>query len=68
MAYDIRPIAELNTYDYSQCSGLQNAKTVRKSIDNTLFIVEGETINAYTHEQMLEIVSTSAWSESINLI
>jgi hypothetical protein len=65
MAYDIRPIAELNTYDYSQCSGLQNAKTVRKSIDNTLFIVEGETINAYTHEQMLEIVSTSAWSESI---
>ena len=68
MAYDIRPIAELNTYDYSQCSGLQNANTVPKSLDNTLFIVEGENINAYTHEQMLEIVSTSAWSESINLI
>jgi hypothetical protein len=65
MAYDIRPIAEINTFDYSLCSGLQNAKTVRKSIDGTLFIVEGETINAYTHEQMLEIVSTSAWSESI---
>jgi len=62
MRYDIRPISEINTFDYSICSGLQNAETVRKSIDNTLFIVEGETINTYTHEQMLEIVSTSAWS------
>ena len=65
MAYDIRPIAELNTYDYSLCSGYQNADTVRKSIDGTLFIVEGENINVYTHVQMLEIVSTSVWSESI---
>jgi hypothetical protein len=65
MAYDIRPITELNTFDYSLCSGLQNAETVRKSIDNTLFIVEGETINAYTHQQMLGIVSTSAWSAPI---
>ena len=68
MAYDIRPISELNTYDYSQCSGLQNENTVRKSIDSTLFIVEGENINTYTHEQMLEIVSTSVWSEPFNLI
>jgi hypothetical protein len=65
MAYDIRPISEINTFDYSLCGGFQNAETVRKSIDNTLFIVEGETINVYTHEQMLEIVSTSAWSAPI---
>ena len=72
MGYDIRPIEELNTFDYIQCvsneTQICNANTVRKSLDNTLFIVEGENINVYTHEQMLEIVSTSVWSEPFNLV
>ena len=66
MGYDIRPISELNTYDYSQCTGVQNKNTVRKSIDGTLFIVEGDNINAYTQAEMLEITNTdSRWINEI---
>lgn len=66
MGYDIRPISELNTYDYSQCTGVQNKDTVRKSLDNTLFIVEGESINFYTHAEILEITNTnSQWTNEI---
>lgn len=62
MGYDIRPISELETYDYSQCTGVQTKDTVRKSLDNTLFIVEGESINTYTHAEILEITNTdSRW-------
>jgi hypothetical protein len=64
MGYDIRPIAELNTFDYSLCSGFQNAETVRKSLDGQFFIVEGETINQYTHAEMLVIVEGSEWTNN----
>jgi hypothetical protein len=64
MGYDIRPIAELNTFDYSLCSGFQNAETVRKSLDGQFFIVEGDTINQYTHAEMLQIVEGSEWTNN----
>jgi hypothetical protein len=63
MGYDIRPIAELDTYDYSVCSGLQNETTVRKSLDGQYFIVEGDTITAYTREEMLTICEGANWTE-----
>tara|TARA_R100000951_G_scaffold105113_1_gene98705 strand:- start:144 stop:347 length:204 start_codon:yes stop_codon:yes gene_type:complete len=63
MGYDIRPISELNTFDYSLCTGFQNADTVRKSIDGQLFIVEGDSFNTYTQAEMLVICEGSNWTE-----
>ena len=63
MGYAIKPIAELNTIDYTSLKG--TAETVRKSIDGTQFIVEGDEILDYTQEQMLEIVQGAEWSQPI---
>lgn len=63
MGYDIRPISEINTFDYSLCSGLQNADTVRRSIDGQFFIVEGDTITTYTKEEMLVICEGANWTQ-----
>jgi len=63
MGYDIRPIAELNTFDYSLCSGYSTSETVRISIDGNFFIVEGDSISKYTHSEILEIVDGVNWTE-----
>ena len=63
MGYDIRPIAEIDTFDYTQCTGLQNADTVRRSIDGQYFIVEGDSITTYTREEMLTICEGANWTE-----
>lgn len=65
MGYDIRPISEINTFDYSLCSGFSSAETVRKSLDEQFFIVEGETINTYTHTEILAIVNGVEWTEEM---
>jgi hypothetical protein len=63
MGYAIRPIEELNTIDYTNLKG--TAETVRKSIDGTQFIIEGDSITDYTQEQMLEIVQGTEWNQPI---
>lgn len=63
MGYAIKPIEDLNTIDYTNLKG--TAETVRKSIDGTQFIVEGDEILDYTQEQMLEIVQGAEWSQPI---
>jgi hypothetical protein len=65
MGYDIRPIAEINTFDYSLCSGYVNNETVRKSLDGNFFIVEGETIDTYTHSEILAIIEDANWTKTI---
>ena len=63
MGYDIRPISELNTFDYSLCSGFSTSETVRKSLDEQFFIVEGESFNTYTLEEMLVICEGANWTQ-----
>jgi len=63
MGYDIRPISELETFDYSLCSGYSTKDTVRKSIDGQFFIVEGETFTTYTHSEILAICEGANWTE-----
>jgi len=63
MGYDIRPIAEIDTFDYTQCTGLQNADTVRRSIDGQYFIVEGDSLTTYTREEMLVICEGANWTQ-----
>lgn len=64
MGYDIRPISEINTFDYTLCSGLQNAETVRRSLDGQFFIVEGDTITTYTQAEMLVICEGANWTDN----
>jgi len=63
MGYDIRPISELETFDYSLCSGYSTKDTVRKSLDNQFFIVEGDSFNTYTKDEMLVICDGANWTE-----
>ena len=63
MGYDIRPISELESFDYSLCSGYSTKETVRKSLDNQFFIVEGESFNTYTQAEMLAICDGANWTE-----
>ena len=64
MGYAIKTIAELNTIDYANLKG--NAETVRKSIDGTKFIIEGDEIMDYTHAEMLDIVQGTEWNQPLN--
>ena len=65
MEYDIRPIAEIETFDFSLCDGFSTKDTVRKSLDGQFFIVEGESFNTYTRDEMLVICEGSNWTETI---
>ena len=65
MGYDIRPISEIETFDFSLCSGYSTKDTVRKSIDGQFFIVEGASFNTYTRNEMLVICEGNNWTETI---
>jgi len=65
MGYDIRPISEIETFDFSLCSGYSTSETVRKSLDGQFFIVEGDSFNTYTLEEMLVICEGANWTEVI---
>ena len=65
MAYDIRPITEIETFDFSLCSGYSTKDTVRRSLDGQFFIVEGASFNTYTREEMLVICEGVNWTETI---
>ena len=63
MGYDIKPISEIDTFDYSLCIGFSNIDTVRKSLDGQFFIVEGASFNTYTRDEMLVICEGTNWTE-----
>ena len=65
MAYDIKPISEIETFDFSLCSGYSTSETVRRSLDGQFFIVEGASFNTYTREEMLVICEGVNWTETI---
>lgn len=68
MGYAIKNIEELETFDFSLCTGFSNAETVRKSIDGAKFIVEGDSFTDYTKEDMLVICEGSEWTSTEELI
>ena len=72
--YLIFPVTELSKVDFNQV-GETSAETVRKSVDQTKTFVKYEgqdptfvsqltnTEGPYTHEQILNILSTEEWIE-----
>jgi len=63
MGYDILPIEEIDTINFSEVDE-DSADTVRKSIDESLFIVHrlGNT-GQYSHAEILAILQTEEWNE-----
>jgi hypothetical protein len=74
--YLIIPVSQLSKVDFNQV-GETSAETVRKSVDQTKTFIKYEgqdptfvsqltnTEGPYTHEQILNILSTEEWTESI---
>ena len=65
--WDIKNINELDSLDFNLYN--QDSKfTVRKSNDNSLFMVSGEICNQYTKEQIEAILLTENWCEKKPII
>jgi hypothetical protein len=72
--YAIIDIKDLLKVDFTQV-GQTSANTVRKSLDNSKFVLKWETMPTFitdgtivplqvlTHEECLELMNTSEWSE-----
>jgi len=77
LTYAICNIAtDLQNIDFSQV-GQSSAQTIRRSLDDTLFVIKYNAIPTFiydgtvtpsqilSHEECLELMSTSNWSEPI---
>ena len=74
--YAIINIADLSNIDFSQV-GETDENTIRKSLDETQFVLKWNTeptfitdgtvvpVQTLTHEQALALMATSEWSEPI---
>ena len=74
--YAIINIADLGNIDFSQV-GETDENTIRKSLDETQFVLKWNTeptfitdgtvvpVQTLTHEQALTLMATSEWSEPI---
>jgi hypothetical protein len=74
--YGIIDINDLLKVDFTQV-GQTSANTVRKSLDETMFVIKWETepdfikddvvipLQVLTHEECLELMNTSEWTNNI---
>ena len=72
--YAIININDLDNVDFTQI-GETSSETIRKSLDETMFVLKWETMPTFitdgtivplqvlTHEECLELMNTSEWSE-----
>ena len=79
--YAIINLTEIGLIDFSQVAQ-SSASTVRKSLDNTQFVIKWQEgyeptfisdgtvipVGIYTHSECLELMNTPAWSEPIETI
>jgi hypothetical protein len=78
--YAIINLTDIGLIDFSQIAQ-SSASTVRKSLDNTQFVIKWQEgyeptfiadgtvvpVGIYTHAECLELMSTPAWSEPIEM-
>jgi hypothetical protein len=78
--YAIINLSDIGLIDFSQV-GQTSASTVRKSLDNTQFVIKWEEgyeptfvadgtvipVGIYTHSECLQLMSTDKWSEPIEI-
>ena len=79
--YAIIKLTDISLIDFSQIAQ-SSASTIRKSLDNTQFVIKWENgytptfiidssvipVNTYDHYAILELMSTDKWSETIEEI
>jgi len=79
--YAIIKIADIGLIDFSQVAQ-SSASTVRKSLDNTQFVIKWQEgyeptfiadgsvipLQVLTHSECLQLMSTDKWSEEIEMI
>ncbi len=79
--YAVINIADLDLIDFSQVEET-SSNTIRKSIDNTQFVIKWQDgneptfiesgavipVGIYTHAECLELMATDKWSEPIEMI
>ena len=73
LTYNTIAIADLNSIDFTQVEQT-STETIRKSIDETQFVIKWETqpsfitdgtvvpLGTYNHAQCIELMGTSFWS------
>ena len=78
--YAIIELADIGLIDFSQVAQ-SSASTVRKSLDDTQFVIKWENgytptfitddsvvpVGIYSHSECLQIMATAEWSEEIEL-
>jgi hypothetical protein len=78
--YAVINLTDIGLIDFSQIAQ-SSASTVRKSLDNTQFVIKWQDgyeptfiengtvipVGIYTHAECLELMSTPAWSEPIEM-
>ncbi len=79
--YAVVKITDIGLIDFSQVAQ-SSASTVRKSLDNTQFVIKWQEgyeptfiengtvipVGIYTHTECLELMATDKWSEPIETI
>ena len=63
MGYEVKDISELDSLDFSTLEGTK--EQVRKSIDGTKFIIQGDNITSLTHAEAVTLMRTSEWNDDI---
>lgn len=76
--YAVINLSDIGLIDFAQV-GESSASTIRKSLDNTQFVIKWQEgyeptfiesgkvipVGIYTHSEALDLMSTTAWSEDI---
>ena len=79
--YAVINLTEISLIDFSQVAQ-SSASTIRKSLDNTQFVIKWENgytptfisdasvvpVGTYDHHAILELMSTDKWSQPIETI
>jgi len=79
--YAVINLTDISLIDFSQVAQ-SSASTVRKSLDNTQFVIKWQEgyeptfisdgtvipVGIYTHSECLELMATDKWSEPIETI
>ena len=79
--YAVINLTDISLIDFSQVAQ-SSASTIRKSLDNTQFVIKWEDgytptfimdgtvipVGTYDHHAILELMATPAWSEPIETI
>lgn len=63
MGYEVKDISELDSLDFSTLEGTK--EQVRKSVDGSKFIIQGDNVTSLTHAKAVALMRTDEWNDDI---